>query len=122
MLKVLIFLIVFLPLSLLAGSPAIFEGNLVLLLENGIDLNRNAYILSGSTDPTLTSTLAPKGSVYLDTSNGNFYVKQDAGSSTNWINALTSSSGWALAGNAGTNPAVNFIGTTDAQSLIFKTI
>jgi len=28
---------------------------------------------------------------------------------------------WTLNGNAGTNPATNFIGTTDAQSLAFKT-
>ena len=30
-------------------------------------------------------------------------------------------SGWGLTGNAGTNPATNFIGTTDAQPLLFKT-
>src|SRR6476646_5847145 len=28
---------------------------------------------------------------------------------------------WHLLGNAGTNPAVNFIGTTDAKGLVFKT-
>ena len=27
---------------------------------------------------------------------------------------------WQLTGNANTNPANNFLGTTDAQSLIFK--
>lgn len=27
---------------------------------------------------------------------------------------------WSLTGNAGTNPAVNFIGTTDAANLVFK--
>jgi hypothetical protein len=32
-----------------------------------------------------------------------------------------SSAGWSLTGNAGTNPATNFLGTTDAQDLIFKT-
>jgi hypothetical protein len=31
-----------------------------------------------------------------------------------------SSSGWGLTGNGGTNPATNFIGTTDEQPLIFK--
>lgn len=29
-------------------------------------------------------------------------------------------SGWALTGNAGTNPATNFIGTTDNQNVVFK--
>ena len=35
--------------------------------------------------------------------------------------AATGQAQWSLTGNAGTNPAVNFIGTTDAQPLIFKT-
>ena len=30
------------------------------------------------------------------------------------------SSGWSLTGNAGTNPSTNFIGTTDAQPLMFR--
>ncbi|RTY95931.1 tail fiber domain-containing protein [Flavobacterium sp. GT3R68] len=30
------------------------------------------------------------------------------------------SSGWALTGNAGTTPAINFIGTTDAQDFVVK--
>jgi hypothetical protein len=35
---------------------------------------------------------------------------------------LTSSgTGWSLTGNAGTNPATNFLGTTDGQPLIIKT-
>jgi hypothetical protein len=34
--------------------------------------------------------------------------------------AITPKAGWLLTGNAGTNPATNFIGTTDAQPLIFK--
>jgi trimeric autotransporter adhesin len=35
--------------------------------------------------------------------------------------AATGQAQWSLTGNAGTNPAVNFIGTTDAQPLVFKT-
>lgn len=32
-----------------------------------------------------------------------------------------SANNWSLAGNTGTNPATNFIGTTDVQDLVFKT-
>lgn len=32
----------------------------------------------------------------------------------------TAASGWSLTGNAGTNPATNFIGTTDAQPLVLR--
>jgi hypothetical protein len=34
--------------------------------------------------------------------------------------AATGQSQWSLTGNAGTNPAVNFIGTTDEQPLLFR--
>lgn len=37
-----------------------------------------------------------------------------------WTEILSASSGWGLSGNAGTNPAVNFIGTTDNNDIIFK--
>ncbi len=33
----------------------------------------------------------------------------------------TPASGWLLLGNAGTNPATNFLGTTDAQPLVIRT-
>jgi hypothetical protein len=35
--------------------------------------------------------------------------------------AATGQSQWSLTGNAGTNSAVNFIGTKDTQALVFKT-
>src|SRR5580765_1958317 len=34
--------------------------------------------------------------------------------------AVTPKAGWSLTGNANTNPSTNFIGTTDAQPLIFR--
>jgi len=39
-----------------------------------------------------------------------------------WVRLLSSQTNdWALLGNAGTNPATNFVGTTDNQSLVFRT-
>lgn len=41
---------------------------------------------------------------------------------TQWSRLLnTESNDWALLGNAGTDPATNFVGTTDAQNLTFRT-
>ena len=34
---------------------------------------------------------------------------------------VASQAQWSLTGNAGTDPAINFIGTTDTQALVFKT-
>ncbi len=33
----------------------------------------------------------------------------------------TANAGWELLGNAGTNPTINFVGTTDVQALVFRT-
>ena len=39
---------------------------------------------------------------------------------TTWSGVLQSNTGWTVTGNAGINPATNFIGTTDNNPLIFK--
>lgn len=41
-------------------------------------------------------------------------------SGTAW-KAVSAGTGWSITGNAGTNSSTNFIGTTDAQPLVFKT-
>jgi hypothetical protein len=40
---------------------------------------------------------------------------------TAWVPWSTNSGGWGLTGNLGTNPTNNFLGTTDNQSLVFRT-
>lgn len=40
---------------------------------------------------------------------------------TKWVRLLGSNNAWLLLGNAGTTAGTNFLGTTDAQSLVFKT-
>jgi hypothetical protein len=37
------------------------------------------------------------------------------------LNCISTSGNWNLAGNLGTNPAINFLGTTDANDLVIKT-
>jgi hypothetical protein len=50
---------------------------------------------------------------------GQVLTSAGAGLPPTW--APAGGSGWGLTGNAGTNPATNFIGTTDAQPLRFAT-
>ncbi|WP_448528327.1 hypothetical protein [Raineya sp.] len=40
---------------------------------------------------------------------------------TNWRYLLNNSTGWFTTGNTGTDAATNFVGTTDAQALTFRT-
>lgn len=74
------------------GMPIIFSGNDAKTLKSNIDLNGNSKVMSGTVDPSSTATSANKGSLYLNTSNGNVYRKTDNGSSTNWT-ALSSGGG-----------------------------
>lgn len=78
-----------LVLTITGAQPAladavIFSGSDVKTLKPNIDLFGNAKILSGTVDPTSSSTSAPVGSLYLNTSTGLSYRKLDSGSSTNW--------------------------------------
>ncbi|QEC69638.1 hypothetical protein FRZ67_20890 [Panacibacter ginsenosidivorans] len=56
-----------------------------------------------------------------DGTNGQVLKTNGAGALA-WSNDNSSGGGnaWSLTGNAGTDPSINFIGTTDAQSLVFK--
>jgi hypothetical protein len=50
-------------------------------------------------------------------------LQTDASGNLSWLDpsALATATAWALTGNSGTNPAVNFLGTTDAQPLVIRT-
>ncbi|MBK6774334.1 MAG: hypothetical protein IPG74_00295 [Flavobacteriales bacterium] len=53
------------------------------------------------------------------TPNGLWYYDATA-PNAGWYR-MSTGNGWLLAGNSGTNPATNFLGTTDGQPLIFAT-
>src|SRR5262245_60656296 len=62
--------------------------------------------------PVATSTAGLL--IYQTNSNPGFYYYN--GTAWTLLNLKTN---WSLTGNAGTNPSTNFIGTTNAQSLVF---
>jgi hypothetical protein len=64
-----------------------------------------------------TAIVSPaKGLMVYDTTSGSFWYYN----SSAWIQIGAGSTGWSLTGNSGTNPATNFIGTTNAQPLRFR--
>ncbi|CAG0965438.1 MAG: hypothetical protein HND27_03890 [Bacteroidetes bacterium] len=38
-----------------------------------------------------------------------------------WVPLFSNNTGWSITGNTGTNPATNFLGTTDNQALVLRT-
>ncbi len=90
----------FLIALLIASAPAqalaaaaIFSGTNVKLLKQNLDFNGAVSILSGTVNPSSSATSAPIGSLYLNTSTGISYQKQDSGSSTNWTPVFTTAGG-----------------------------
>lgn len=87
----------------LAGPPILW-GSPAKILGTGINFSDQGYILTGTVDPTVSATLAPRGSLYMRTgaSGGAFYSKQDNGSTTNWSLLTTGITTPISIGNGGT--------------------
>lgn len=97
------------------------SGSTATIPAQNLDLNSVVSIVSGSADPTSVATSAPAGSLYLRT-NGNCYLKQDAGSSTNWLQtnllSLSGSTATLVAQNLNLNSVVSLIsGSVDPSSV-----
>ena len=70
--------------------------------------------IAGTIDGVTNLILAKAGEAVTLFSNGSEWKVANTNNSS-------SSSDWNLTGNAGTNPATNFVGTTDVQDLVIKT-
>ena len=60
-----------------------------------------------------------KGLMVYDSVKNQLLVNMGSPLVPNW-QTVVSNSGWGLSGNTGTNPATNFLGTTDVAPIIFK--
>lgn len=106
------------------------EGELDVVSSNhGVVLPRVALISRNVSPPVLNpqgGLLAIGTLVYNTATNGPSPYQVRPGyyfwDGSEWV-ALDGQGGrdWSLLGNSGTNPAINFLGTTDNQNLIFRT-
>jgi hypothetical protein len=80
-----------------------------------LDVNGTARIQGSAGTPTAITGRDASGNV------GNITLGANLSLAGGVLSASGGgTSGWGLTGNAGTNPATNFIGTTDAQPLVFS--
>jgi hypothetical protein len=92
------------------GGAVYPSGQLIKTIKPGLNLKDQAYVLTGTHDPTVQATDAPQGSIFLRTgaSGGTIFSKQDNGLTTNWaplsantvitIDEYSNPSGGTLAG------------------------
>lgn len=95
----------------------------VKLPNKGVLLSR--VPLTGTTDVTTIPSAANSLTVYNtatagDIMPGYYYWNTVAAKWIRLIDSSSSSGGWGVKGNSGTNPATDFIGTTDDNNIIFK--
>lgn len=79
-----IWIALFLTIDVFAGAGVFPQGDSIKMIKNKLKFKAGEYIGLLSADPTLSATDAPSGSLGIFGSV--LYVKQDEGSSTNWLN------------------------------------
>ncbi|MDQ6843212.1 MAG: hypothetical protein M3Z92_02510, partial [Bacteroidota bacterium] len=125
----------FLPALLMllcaAVSPRLFGQN-VSINSTGSNADTSAMLDVSSTTtgflmPRMTTAqqnaiiLPATGLVIFNTSINSIAVNIGTPLSPNWSPLGIASSGWAITGNTGINPLTNYLGTTDNNSLRFRT-
>ncbi len=78
--------------------------------------NKGVLLPRTSTTSRVAIVNPAKGLLLYDTTTSGFWFHNG----TAWAQLSGAGNGWSLTGNAGTNPATNFIGTTDNQPLRFR--
>ncbi len=109
----------------LPNIPIAIAGTDVLITDGGGNLQTiNVNNLIGSTTLTQnalwTGNAANNPSELLSTNVPGAILTQSGTGAPVW-SAPAAAQFWLLTGNSGTNPGINFLGTTDAQSLVFRT-
>lgn len=112
----------------IGGNPAVVDPNALLELESNRKglllprLNDDGFTAIAGVDATVGMVIYYTGTNYQGKG---LYVKQTAGIGTaNWVKlagADVADGSWKVGGNGSINPATQFLGTTDANALIFKT-
>jgi hypothetical protein len=114
----------------LQGTLSIADGGVTsLMIANGtvanVDLAPNAVnadnIVDGSVGLADINTAQVQARISGSCAVGQYVRAIAADGTVTCGSDATGTSGWALGGNAGTNPASQFLGTTDAQPLVLRT-
>ena len=80
--------------------------------------NSKGILLPRTSTTSRTAIVNPsKGLILYDTTTSGFWFHNGSV----WTQLSAGSIGWNLTGNAGTDSAKNFIGTTDYKPLVFRT-
>lgn len=97
------------------AQPLVLKSNNL----DGIIINTNGNVGLGTSIPATKLHIAGNIRIADGTQSAGRVLTSDVNGTASWQNA--SNNAWGLFGNSGTNATTNFIGTTDNQSLAFRT-
>jgi hypothetical protein len=101
----------------LTGGPITSTGTLSIAT-GGVT---SAMLLDGSVSSSDVNSSQVQRRVVGSCSGANFFQQVNQDGTVVCGAAPGASGGWSLSGNSGTDPANNFMGTTDAQALVLRT-
>lgn len=120
---------VFAGLALLAASPGFAQvkigaagapdGSAMLEVTSGAANNKGMLLPRVTTAQRNAIASPATGLMIYNTTTNEAQVNTGTAAAPVW--SVTTAAGWNTTGNAGTNPATNFIGTTDNQPLVVRT-
>jgi hypothetical protein len=121
----------FAGLVLLAASPAFAQtkigaagapdGSAMLEVTSGASNNKGLLLPKMTTVQRNAITSPASGLMIYNTTTNETQVNTGTPATPTWAVATATATGWNTAGNTGTTPATNFIGTTDNQPLTIRT-
>lgn len=91
--------------------------NAMVSTSNSLVLGSAVNVGIGTSAPTAKLEIAGQIKITGGSPGAGKLLMSDAGGLASWSN---SAAAWSLLGNAGTNPNIHFIGTTDIRQLVFK--
>lgn len=98
-------------------NPTTIQKSSVLELES----TRQGLLLPRLTDTVAINALTPPDGMIIFLTTDKSLRLRSNGSWKKIADLAAANSNWSLQGNAGTDPALNFIGTTDGQPLVMRT-
>lgn len=89
-------------------AAVVFSGNVVKTLKDGIKLGSGTTVFTGAVDPSSVATTGAAGDKYISTSTNLTYIKQDAGSTVNWVPQVTTTGTQTLSNKTLTSTTTTF--------------
>ena len=102
------------------ANPSRIEKSSILELES----NRQGLLLPRIPGANLGAApldAAPDGMIIYVPDSASLFIRKNNLWQKMSVDSVANSSNWNILGNAGMDPSVNFLGTTDAQPIIFRT-